>query len=168
MNAPTLRAHWFFFVAPLIVVADLHLALTVQGEFNRWLEAGLLLDLMLVVPGLYWLCYRSKGRAAIIKAVALACLGIWVATKLVPEPEQDLLGLMAPLRYLGLAVLLLIEIKLMVAIYRSAFKGDTVEEITAKGGADMPAWAAKLIAMEARFWMRVWAWVKRIGGPSDK
>lgn len=81
--------------------------------------------------------------------------------KLVPEPEQDLLGLMAPLRYLGLAVLLLIEIKLLVAIYRSAFKGGSVEEITAIGGAELPAWAAKLLVMEARFWKRVWGWVKQ-------
>ena len=164
MNRSQLRTHWFFLAAPLILAVNLYVGLSSRGEISPLIEFGLLFDLVVLVPCLYWLCYRAQGRKAIIKAAALACLGIWIALKLVPEQEQSVLGYVAPLRYVGLAALIWLELVVMVAIYRSMFKGNSVEETAAKVAPDMPQWVVRLLAMEAAFWSKVWRVLKRIIG----
>ena len=154
MNANPLRLHWFFVIAPLIVAVDLYVGLSARGEIDHIIEAGLLFDLVVLVPSLYWLCYRQRGKKAIIRAAALACLGIWAALKLVPEPERDLLNYVAPLRYVGLAALVWLELVVVLAIYKAVFKGGSVAEAVSQVPADMPPWAAKLLAIEASFWLR--------------
>lgn len=164
MNTPTLRAHWFFFIAPIVLAVDLHIVLDARGEIDRLIEAGLLADLAIVLPCLYWLCYRKRGRPAVIRAVALACLGIWVALKLVPEAERDLLNYVEPLRYVGIAALVWLEIVVVLAIYSSVFKGGAVSEAASQVPAEFPPWVAKLMALEAKFWLNVWGAIKRIFG----
>jgi len=161
MTYSSLRTHWFFLAAPLILAVNLYAALSSRGDISPLIEFGLLFDLAVLVPCLYWLCYRAQGRKAIIKAAALACLGIWIALKLVPEEEQWLLGYVAPLRYVGLAALIWLEVVVMVAIYRSVFKGNGVEDTAAKVAPDMPPWMVRLLAMEAAFWAKVWRTVKQ-------
>lgn len=133
---------------------------------DRLVEAGLLFDLVVVIPCLYWACYRSRGRRAAVRAAAFACLGIWVALKLVPEAERDLLNYVAPLRYVGLAALVWLELVVVVALYRAVFKGGTVEHAAAQAPPEMPPWVAKLLAMEAAFWLRVWRGIKSWVGRS--
>lgn len=164
MNTQRIRPHWFFFVVPLVVSADLYVAVSSRGAIDRLIEAGLLFDLAVLLPCLYWLCYRERGRRAVIRAAAIACLGIWAALKLVPEAERDLLHHVAPLRYVGLAALVWLELAVVVAIYRSTFKGGSVGEVTAKAPADIPPWVAKLLAMEASFWLKFWHALKRLFG----
>jgi hypothetical protein len=164
MNAQIARIHWFFLVAPVVIAIDVYVALSAKGDFDRILEAGLLFDLVVVVPCLYWLCYRQRGRKAAIRAAALACLGIWAALKLVPEAERDLLDYVAPLRYLGLAALVWLELVVVVAIYKSVLKGGTVNQAVSQAPADMPPWVAKLLALEAKFWLKVWGALKRCIG----
>jgi uncharacterized membrane protein YGL010W len=163
MNTSNLRQHWFFVAAPLILATDILVGLLARGQIDLLIESGLLFDLAVLVPCLYWLCYRHKGKAAIIKAAALACLGIWIALKLIPEPERQLLNYVEPLRYVGLAVLLWLELVVVVAIYRSVFKGATVDQ-AAKETQDLPSWVVRLLAWEARFWLKCWQWMKRIVG----
>jgi len=164
MNTNPLRLHWFFVIAPLIVAVDLYVGLSTRGEIDHLIEAGLLFDLVILVPSLYWLCYRQRGKKAIIKAAALACLGIWAALKLVPEPERDLLNYVAPLRYVGLAALVWLELVVVLAIYKAVFKGGSVAEAASRAPADMPPWVAKLLAIEANFWLKVWGAIKRALG----
>lgn len=164
MNAHAIRSHWFFWVAPLVLAADFYAALAARGAIDRVVEAGLLFDLAVLLPLLYLWCYRQRGRAALVRAAGVACLGIWLALKLVPEPERELLVYVAPLRYVGLAVLVWIEVRLMVVIYRSVFKGGSVEQAVEQAPSEMPRWVAKLLAMEARLWLRVWSAVKRLLG----
>ena len=164
MKSPDIRTHWFFWVAPLVLAADFYVAFSARGTVDRLVEAGLLFDLALLLPLLYWWCYRQRGKPALVRAAALACLGIWLATKLVPEHERDLLVYVGPLRYAGLAVLVWLEVVLVVAIYRSVFKGGSVEQAVAHARGDMPPWVAKLLALEARFWFRVWGAIKRLFG----
>ena len=164
MNSQTIRSHWFFWVAPLVLAVDFYAALSARGTVDRLLEAGLLFDLAILLPLLYWLCYRQRGKSALVRAAALACLGIWLALKLVPEPERELLVYVAPLRYVGLAVLAWLELVLVVAIYRSVFKGGSVEQAVARAPSDMPLWVVKLLALEARFWLKVWGVIKRLIG----
>ena len=160
------RTHWFFLVAPLIIAADIYLAFSFRGEISGPLEAGLLFDLAVLLPCLYWLCYRGRGRKAAIRAMALACLGIWAALKLVPESEHQFLGYVAPLRYLGIAVLVWLELAIILAIYRSIFKGGSPAEAAAcaQAAADLPPWLARLLVLEATFWRRVWETLRRFFG----
>lgn len=169
MNAllpPQARAHWFFLAAPLVAAADVYVAIGARGEIDRLIEAGLLLDLAVIIPCMYWLCYRGRGRKAVVRAAALCCLGVWAALKLVPEAEHDLLTYVAPLRYLGIAALVWLEVAVVVAIYRTAFKGGSANEVAAQAQdkADLPPWAARLLAREALFWRGVWHWLKRFVG----
>ena len=160
------RTHWFFLVAPLVIAADLYVASGEQGEIDRLIEAGLLFDLAVLIPCLYWLCYRGRGRKAVVRAAALCFLGIWAALKLVPEAKHELLDYVAPLRYLGVAALVWLELAVVVAIYRTAFKGGSANEVAAQAQdkADLPPWAARLLAREALFWRGVWHWFKRFLG----
>ena len=164
MKTPLLRFHWFFFIAPVVLAVNLFVGLSARVEIDRLVEAGLLFDLMVLIPCLYWLCYRQRGRRAVIQAAALACLGIWAALKLVPESERVLLNYVVPLRYVGLAALVWLEVTVVMAIYRSIFKGGSVTEAVSHAPEDMPPWIAKLLALEARFWLKVWGKVKRSFG----
>lgn len=164
MNTQTLRVHWFFLVAPLVVAVDSFVVLSASGEIDRLLEAGLLFDLVVLVPCLYWLCYRQRRRKAGIRAAALACLGIWVALKLVPDSERDLLNYVTPLRYAGLAALGWLELVVVVSIYRTIFKGGSVSQAVADAPGDTPPWVVKLLAIEANFWLKTWGAIKRLFG----
>lgn len=162
MNMQSIRQHWFFFLAPLVLAINLGVGLSARGEIDALVESGLLFDLVVLLPCLYWLCYRHKGKAAVIKAAALACLGIWAALKIVPAEERQLLNHVEPLRYLGLAALVWLELVVVVAIYRTVFKGGSTEQAVTAAGTDMPPWVVRLMAWEARFWKRCWDTLKRI------
>ncbi len=164
MNTKALRTHWFFFVAPVILAGWIYVTKAIQAPVDRILEVGLLFDLVVLVPCLYWVCYRVRGRRSVLRAAALACLGIWVALKLVPEPEREILSYVAPLRWVGLAALLWLEIKVVTAIYKSVFKGGSTVQAASMATADMPPWAARLVALEAKVWLKVWQCIKRIAG----
>ncbi|MFN8899311.1 MAG: hypothetical protein ACK5YM_14700 [Pseudomonadota bacterium] len=164
MVNPSLRSHWFFLVAPLVVAVDLWVAHAAQGRFDRVLEAGLLFDLAVLVPSLYWLCYRNRGRRAAVRAAALACVGIWAAVKLVPADEQHLMHYVAPLRYVGLAALIALEAAVVIAIYRSVFAGNSAAQAAASAPEDLPPWAARLLAMEAALWRKAWLVIRRVFG----
>ena len=126
------------------------MGLSARGEIDRLIEAGLLFDLVVLVPSLYWLCYRQRGKKAVIKAAALTCLGIWAALKLVPEPERGLLNYVAPLRYVGLAALAWLELIVVLAIYKAVFKGGSVAEAVSRAPAEMPPWVAKSTLRQRR------------------
>jgi hypothetical protein len=125
-----------------------------QWSSPRLLEVGLLSDLAIVVPGLCIACYWRKGKPAVLRAIALASLGFWSASKLLPESGHFLIQSLWPVRYAALAVLLVVELKVMLAIYRSVFRGASRAEVATRiqSQAGMPAWAAKLAAAEATLW----------------
>ena len=153
----SLRAHWFLFVAPILIGVDTFFALYNRETINTLIEGGLLFDLVVLVPFLYWLCYRQKCKKAILKSIALACLGVWIAAKLVPEANQVLLNYIWPIRYVGLAVLTCIEVTVIVQLYKVVFKGGTETDVTTQiqNSLDIPPWAARLAAMEVMFWRKI-------------
>lgn len=164
-----IRTHWFVLAAASVVAGDLLVASLDSWSSPKLIEAGILFDLSVVVPVLYLWCYRSRGKAVLARAVALSCLGIWVAGHIVPTEQHHVLGTVGFVRYVGLAVLLVIELKLAVMIYRAAFRADkdagpTVLE-TAKD-AGMPDWAARLMAWEALLWRKAWESLRRMIGRS--
>lgn len=156
-----LRSNWFFLAAAFVVLGDLNARSFIASA--RLLEATLLGDLAVVVPGLYFACYRRNGKKAVIRSLALVCLGIWAAAKLVPPESQHYISYLWPFRYAGMAALVILEAKVLFAAYRSVFKGATVEQATAElqEKTEMPAWVARLAALEANFWRRVIAAISR-------
>jgi hypothetical protein len=149
-----LKANWFLVAAALVVGSDLVALQVPNWASPRLLEFGLLSDLAIVVPGLYVACYWRKGKQALLRAIALASLGFWSASKLLPESAHFLVQSLWPVRYVALAVLFVVELKVMLAIYRSVFRGASRQEVanSLQSQAGMPAWAASLAAAEAAFW----------------
>ncbi len=161
---PSLRAHWFVPAALCLVAGDLIAAFAGEWQDAALLEAAILLDLAVVLPVLYLWCYPKRGKAAFFRAAALSCLGIWAAGHIVPDQHHDLVNVFNLLRYLGLAALLAIEIKLVVALYRASFSasGSVGKILDAAKETGMPEWAAKLVAWEASLWRKVLTFLRRM------
>jgi len=155
----TLRSNWFFIAAPIILVADATGIYVDRWETPRPLEAALIFDIAVLIPLLYFVCYRAQGKAAIVRAVALACLGIWALGHVVPDANHFLLEKIKYLRYVGILVLTYFEIRLLMFIFESIFnadatQSDSISKITKETG--LPKWAAKLVVWEAAFWSKIW------------
>lgn len=159
------RAHDFVLAAALILAGDIALASTVDWSDPRWIEAGILFDLGLLLPALYLWLHRARGKAALVRALALSCLGIWVAGHVVPDEQHRILSEVGFVRYVGLAVLILIEIKLGLVIARATFRrsdADSPEVIDVARDAGMPEWAARFMAWECALWRRAWEAIRRV------
>ena len=158
------RTHWYapVFIAMLASVWWLARSPAFMGSGG---EAALLIDLCLTAPVLYTLCYARKQplRITVVRALAIACGGVWIATWLIPTSEQILLPQLAPLRWVGLGLVCLVEVRLLSAAIRVAFsENGTVEDVARASGA--PPWVAKLMLWEARFWRGVWRLIRRSDG----
>jgi hypothetical protein len=156
-----LGAHWFVAVFPLILAA-LWLAARDSMFMAEGGEAAIIADLCRTGPILYVLCYRRRHSAIhlALRAVALACLGIWLGSWIIPESGQALLTKLAPLRIAGLSLLALVELRLLVAMLRLVFGPETKpDEVSRATGA--PPFIAGLMLIEARFWKAVWRLVRR-------
>lgn len=165
-----LSRHWFVPVALAVALGDLSSVYFAGWSDARLVEAALLFDFVVLLPCLYWWCYRRKGRGAIVQAVALACFAIWCTGKLIPDEHRYLIDSVGWLRYVGLAGLLALEIKLGIMVYKAVvFSGqsklDAQKTFESEG---MPPWAAKLMAFEASLWRKAWLFVQRIFRPGSK
>ncbi len=155
------RVHWFVPLAPVLLLIEYGFARSTDWVQAGPAEAAILFDLCLFVPFLYLLCYRRRlaGAALLVRAAALSLLGIYLASQLVPEQAQHLLPRLSWLRTAGLAVLILVELRLFAAILRMIFTGETsAEQVAARGGA--PLWVARLMLLEARFWRALWRLIR--------
>lgn len=163
---PWLKAHWFIFAAAVIVAANVLGLPGIRVDLPRLAEPAALFDLAVLVPALYWLSYRRRRKDAGLRALALSCLGIWAVSRMIPQSEQVLVNYLAPLRWAGLAVLVAIELKIVLALYKYVFSGATREAAAAQiqSQADLPVWLSRLLAAEAVFWRRVWQFVVRLFG----
>lgn len=159
--------HWFW-PAAVAVCAVNALTLSLDGWQSPHIkEFGVLFDLAVLIPVLYLICYRANRKKALIRAVAFACLGIWAAGHIVPQEHQRILTEIGFIRYLGLAVLVAIEIRIGIEIFRLAFRSKTDDESDAaiKQKAEqegMPPWAIKLMAWESRVWRKVWSAIRGV------
>jgi hypothetical protein len=163
----TIRAHWFLLAAAAIVTGNIVVASLDSWPSPQLIEAGIIFDLAFLIPALYLWCYRSHGKSVIPRAIALSCLGIWAAGHVVPDEHHQVLTSVAVVRYFGLVVLVVIQLKLAVIIFRATFSNEadtsTAVLATAKDGG-MPEWAARLMAWEATLWRRAWDAVRRMIG----
>lgn len=155
------RANWFVPMLSVALVMEWILARSSARSEPTALEAVILFDLCLFVPFLYWLCYRrtQPAKALAMRAVGLACFGVFIASRLVPPEAQTLLPHLAWVRTAGIAVVALVELKLFVELIKLVFGGQSSnEQIAGRTGA--PPLLVKLMALEARFWKAVWRFVR--------
>lgn len=156
-----LKNNWFWPLAIILVAFATLLSRTVPAQTLQGWEIAVLFDVLVTIPALFALCYRTKLTRGnlVVRILALQCLGIWFATKIVPLETQTLLPQLSWLRYLGLGVLVVIELRVMVVIFRIIFKSETNSSDLEKLG--MPPLLAKLVLLEARFWRWVFSVIKR-------
>ena len=158
---PLIANHWFLVVAPIVVLVSALAA--ISGPITRLVEIGLLFDLVILLPALYVLCYGKRKSSSAIRAIGLASLGVWVATRLIPEADRVILVYIEPLRYVGLVVLFLLEIAVVRLIFVSLSAGDNEAAAAQKAtdASEMPTWAARLLAWEAGLWRRLFVSARR-------
>ncbi len=159
-----LRANWFIPAAAIALLVNSTTVYLDQWSSPELLEAGLLFDFAILLPVLFLICYRSEGKRSVVRAIALACLGIWALGYVVPEANQSLLEDLQFVRYIGLGVLVLLQVKLIVAIFRAMSGASATAEHEASRLADetgTPPWVRKLLAWEAAVWIKVWRFVRR-------
>ena len=156
-----LGAHWY---PPLflLLVAAVWLLARSPAFMQPGGEAALLADLCLTAPALYALCYgrRQPLRTTLIRALAIACAGVWLASWLIPAAEQSLLPQLTPLRWIGLAVITIFQVRLMVAALRITSSGrGTARQVM--DATDAPEWVARLMLWEAQLWRSLWRFLRR-------
>ncbi len=159
-----LRSNWFLPAAAIAVLMNSTVVYLDQWASPELLEAGLLFDFAFLLPVLYLICYWSEGKRSVIRAIALACLGIWAVGHVVPEANQTILQNLQFIRFIGLGVLVLLQVKLIVAIFRAMSGASESAEHEASRLADetgTPPWVTKLLAWEAAVWIKVWRFLRR-------
>ena len=107
LSTDYIKINWFVPVLLLVISLNATVLYYDGLEPLRLKEFGLLFDFAVLLPVLYLICYRSQGKKAVVRAVGLACLGIWLVGKIIPEQNHFILEKISFLRYLGLAVLIL-------------------------------------------------------------
>lgn len=155
---PWLRRHWFVPLVAAALLVELAFARTTAWAGATYEEAAILFDLCLFVPLLHALCYRRvlPLRALLIRTAGLSAAGLYVASLLVPAEAQRWIDDLGALRLVGLAVVAVIELYVLVETAKVLFGRDaSVERVVERSGA--PAWVARLMLLEARFWKWVWA-----------
>lgn len=154
-------ANWFLLALPILGAVSFAVARSVPPA-DPMIEAVTLFDWVVTIPLLYFLCYRRSlaPRQMALRLLALACLGVWAAGQVLPLSAQAMLPHLGWPRMAGLAVLALIELRLLVLAVKFAFSArGSAEELAEKSGA--PVFLAKLMLLEARFWRAVWKLIRR-------
>jgi len=156
-----LKANWFWPVAFALSVIVWLLTNTLPPQDLGYWELAVLFDVLFTLPLLFALCYCGTltRKNLVIRIIALQCLGIWLATKLVPVESQMVLPQLAWVRYAGLTVLIMIEVRIIFALFKVLFKPGTGSKQLEDVG--MPPFLAKLALLEVRFWRWVFSVFKR-------
>ena len=155
--------NWFLVLLPaLLAISYFSLQSAEWRQSPLTAEAVTLFDWTVSVPLLYFLCYRSTLTAPqmVLRLIGLVCLGVWIASWLVPVADQAILPKLWWARIIGMVLLGLLELRLVVLGVKLAFSGrTTAEELARKSGA--PPLLAKLMLIEANFWRAVWRFITR-------
>jgi len=159
------RRNWFLPLLAILLTIEWAFARTTAWGRDGFAEAVILFDLCLFVPALHYLCYRRSlaRKALLVRTAALAFLGLYIASHLIPPEAQRLVAALGWARLAGLAVLAALELWVLVAVVKLVFgRGATAAEVSASSGA--PPWIARLMVAEARFWKWLWRLVRNGGG----
>lgn len=150
------RCHWFYLALPFLIIAALAFRASHPWSEQPSLgEATTLFDWCLFVPALYLICYRDMPRRTLVlRALALVCGGIWIASQIVPDSAETILSEGKWLRGVGLAVLIIFEGLTAIAMLRVVFSAVPDLKVLERQG--LPPLLIKLMLAEARFWRWVW------------
>ena len=156
-----LKANWFYALLPLLLLAAWMVASTPESLADPViLERVLLFDALITLPLLYFLFLRRRAgmRVTLLRMAALAGTAVWFAAWLMPEGTGQILPWLSWLRYVALPVLIGIELIAVVAVVRHVYGAKPDEaHLIAQG---VPPAIAKVMLAEARFWKRVFAWLR--------
>jgi hypothetical protein len=157
-----LRSNWFLVLISPLVLIEWLVVRSLAADMGPFTEAVVLFDLCLFIPLLYVLCYRGQLplKHLLLRVLGLVCLGVYVASYIVPQAAQQVLPQLSWARTASLPVLALVELALFVTVLRLVWGRDaTAQQVQAASGA--PAWVARLMVLEARFWKAVWRLIRR-------
>lgn len=159
MHSSVVRRNWFLLAAIPVLAGAFVATRTADWPLEAGIiEAALLFDLAVLLPALYFWCYRSTARSPALRALALSCGGIWVVSQLIPPEHQSLLKSMSWLRYAAIGLLLYVELRVLASLYWAVITGRKTPESAAADlstSTGMPLQIAALLAREAAFWKRV-------------
>lgn len=148
------RRHWFYLLLPIWIATAFAVAAT-----DPWVrqpdvsEKIALFDWCVFMPALYLVCYRRMPRRALaLRTMALACGGMWIAGRLVPD--RTVPHYSGWLRPVGALMLLALEGTALLAVLRNVFGREPDPMELEKQG--LPPIVARMMLAEARFWRRVW------------
>jgi len=162
------RRNWFLPVLGLLLAIEWAFTRGTAWGRDGFAEAVVLFDLCLFVPALHYLCYRRSlaRKPLLLRTAAIAFLGLYIASHLIPPEAQRLVAALGWARLVGLAVMAALELWFIVAVVKLAYGGTaTAEEVTASSGA--PPWIARFMVAEARFWKWLWRLVRHGGRGRD-
>ncbi|MCF2911193.1 hypothetical protein L1285_23110 [Pseudoalteromonas sp. DL2-H2.2] len=111
---------------PLLFLLSISISWGFYYQSDSWLndyghanfEWLFLLDALLVLPIVCFMCVKNN-KQAILKAVVLVSLAIWVASYIIPEQNKLLLNHLESGRYLVMAAILALEIAAVMTVYFS-------------------------------------------------
>ena len=86
------KGHWFWPAGFTVCAVNASVLLLDGWQSPQIKEAGVLFDLAVLIPALYLICYRKSGKKVVIKTIAFACLGIWVAGHIAPNEHHAILN----------------------------------------------------------------------------
>jgi hypothetical protein len=154
---------WFF-------LGVLPIAIAIEWAFASWQDWSVyprsewvaLVDLCVFMPLVYLTLFTTElsSKARMLRCLAIAGIGLFAASMIVPEANQFLIGELSALRGFLLVFILTFEgwvlWKIINAVYRKGADARQLEQDFA-----IPEWVAKLMVLEAHFWKSVFGWFKR-------
>jgi hypothetical protein len=157
-----LKSNWFAVVVPPLLLLEWLVVRSFGVEMGQLAETIVLFDLCLFMPALYVICYHRTVplKALLLRVLALICAGGYLASYMVPASLQQILPELGVARIAGLAVIMLVELRLLIATLRLVWGRDAgLADLQAASGA--PEWMVRLMVLEARFWKTVWRFLRR-------
>lgn len=125
-----------------------------EGSKFTLLELEVLFGSSFVLPLLVVLFFPGSIKSIVLKFLAICCLGVWLAHRIFPIEQQVILPELVWLRYMGMVILALLEIKLVAMVFKTIVN-DKEKKLDAKRlqeAQEMPEWVAKIMAWETNMW----------------
>ena len=154
--------YFYLLVLPLALAIEFAVASSFDwNNFPRgeWIA---LADLCVIIPLVYFAFFSSslEMKARLIRTAGLVGLGLFAVRYIVPEPNQFVTAYLTQVRNALLVFVILFEGWVLYKLVRAVFKRNADQKALERDFA-MPAWIAKLMVIEARFWKAVWSFFKR-------
>ncbi|MGB3471896.1 MAG: hypothetical protein WBA51_13830 [Erythrobacter sp.] len=157
------REKWFYLlVLPIAFAIEWGFAASLDWTAYPRSEWVALVDLCVLMPLIYLCLFSSdlSGKARVLRAAAIAGIGLFAASFIVPHNNQYLIAQLSSVRNVMAVFIIAFEgwvlWKVLDAIYRKGADAGALERDFA-----LPQWVAKLMVLEAKFWKAVWNFLRR-------